>query len=316
MARILSISGGGYLGLLPAALLARMETVSGAPIGRHFDLLSGTSIGGVIALGLAADLPAAAIVTGIIKHGPAVFPAQKQGLWSLTAIMRLLRRSRHDSMGLRRAIGSMIDPAMTMRELRRDVLVPLIRLADGFPVMVGRRTHPDWRVVDVAMAAAAAPMIFPAVSIGGALHCDGAPFANSPDLLAMHEATRHLGLDEAAIRVVSLGTMTARFDLPDPDSGDMGLMGWLRNERILKTFLSTQQVMAEAIMRDWIGERYLRIDCTQGADQAVLGLDVASMEATRVLMARSRKLHAQHRGALLAILDDVPDAVMLLDNAL
>ena len=302
MFRVLAISGGGYHGLLPAALLARTEDADGPPVGRHFDLITGTSIGAIIALGLAANIPAERIVSGIIEHGRTVFPRQPQGLWSPASILRLLRKARYDGTGLRRAIESFIDPQMRMGDLDREVLIPLIRLADGHPVMIRRDLHAGLRVVDVAMAAAAAPTYFPAVRLDGVLHCDGAAFANAPDLLAMHEATNNRGLHIDEIAMLSLGTMTAHFEMPQPDSGDMGILAWLRGERILKTVVATQQVLVESIMRDWLGDGYLRVDRPPGLQQGLLGLDSATPEATRILQSAADELFEAHRGQLWTLM--------------
>jgi len=302
MFRVLAISGGGYHGLLPAALLARTEDADRPPVGRHFDLLAGTSIGAIIALGLAADIPAERIVAGIIKHGRTVFPGQLHGLWSPASMLRLLRKARYDGTGLRRAIESFIDPQMRMGDLNREVLIPLIRLADVHPVMIRRDVHAGFRVVDVAMAAAAAPTYFPAVRLDGELHCDGAAFANAPDLLAMHEATHNRGLRLDEIAMLSLGTMTAHFDIPPPDSGDMGILAWLRGERILKTVVATQQVLVESIMRDWLGDGYLRVDQPSADRQALLGLDAATPEATRILQEAAHELYEAHRDRIAALM--------------
>ena len=50
--RILSIDGGGIRGLIPAIVLAELETRVGKPTSSMFDLIVGTSTGGIIALGL------------------------------------------------------------------------------------------------------------------------------------------------------------------------------------------------------------------------------------------------------------------------
>lgn len=328
MFRILSISGGGFLGLMPAALLAGIEAgdrqTGGVPVGRHFDLIAGTSIGGLIALGLACDVPAARIVDGFVEHGPRIFPPSSSGLWSARSMFRLLRRARHDGTALRAAIESFVDPGMRMADLGREVLVPLIRISDGQPVLVMRASHPHWKVADVAMAAAAAPTYFPAVRLEGAFHCDGAPFANAPDLLALHMACREFGRQDADIGMLSLGTMTARFDLPDPPDGDLGLIGWLRGERILRTFLSTQQMMAGTIMQDRIGSRYLRIDAGSHAvpdprspeipvssrQPVGFGLDEATPAATRALLRMAEDLGHRHGDRIDLMLQDPAPAGM------
>ena len=70
---ILSLSGGGYLGLYTAGVLSDLEEQSGIPLGRRFDLLSGTSIGGVLALGLAAEVPVAKILASFECNGVRIF---------------------------------------------------------------------------------------------------------------------------------------------------------------------------------------------------------------------------------------------------
>ncbi|MCY4055826.1 MAG: patatin-like phospholipase family protein, partial [Cyanobacteria bacterium MAG CAR4_bin_6] len=52
--KILSIDGGGILGLLPCLVLAEFEKnfLGGESIGKYFDMIVGTSTGGIIALGL------------------------------------------------------------------------------------------------------------------------------------------------------------------------------------------------------------------------------------------------------------------------
>ena len=51
--RILSLAGGGYLGLYTACVLAELEARAGEPLARRFDLIAGTSVGGILAIGLA-----------------------------------------------------------------------------------------------------------------------------------------------------------------------------------------------------------------------------------------------------------------------
>lgn len=52
MKRILSIDGGGIRGIIPAVVLAEIENRTGKPVSQLFDLVAGTSTGGILALGL------------------------------------------------------------------------------------------------------------------------------------------------------------------------------------------------------------------------------------------------------------------------
>ena len=71
--KILSLDGGGIRGVFPAAFLAKIEEHVQAPIGSYFDLIAGTSTGGVIAIGLGLGVPASEILRLYEQHGPAIF---------------------------------------------------------------------------------------------------------------------------------------------------------------------------------------------------------------------------------------------------
>src|SRR6201997_4393743 len=71
---ILSLDGGGIKGTFTAAVLAEWEKHSGKVIADHFDLIAGTSTGGIIALALGLGLPAAKILEFYQKEGPKIFP--------------------------------------------------------------------------------------------------------------------------------------------------------------------------------------------------------------------------------------------------
>src|SRR5438874_12958662 len=74
--RILSIDGGGIKGLYPATVLAELERryLNGASVARYFDLVAGTSTGGIIALGLGAGLKASELADLYTRRGADVFP--------------------------------------------------------------------------------------------------------------------------------------------------------------------------------------------------------------------------------------------------
>lgn len=97
---VLALSGGGYRGLYTATVLAELETVLSGPIASHFDLICGTSAGGMLALGLAAEIPAHELKALFEEQGSRIFgrrslPRRLLGFW-LTA--------KHDSTGLREVL--------------------------------------------------------------------------------------------------------------------------------------------------------------------------------------------------------------------
>ena len=87
--RILSLAGGGYLGLFTAVVLARLEARAGEPLGRRFELIAGTSVGGILAIALAFEVPMKTLVDLFLKRGQDVFSARGlPGLHEVPVIVR------------------------------------------------------------------------------------------------------------------------------------------------------------------------------------------------------------------------------------
>src|SRR5690625_3930592 len=82
--RILSLSGGGYRGLFTARILADLEERIRAPIATRFDLIAGTSIGGILALALALEVPAKQMVALFEERGDEIFKKR----WSFLSYLR------------------------------------------------------------------------------------------------------------------------------------------------------------------------------------------------------------------------------------
>ncbi|HEY8129280.1 MAG TPA: patatin-like phospholipase family protein, partial [Hyphomicrobium sp.] len=68
--RILCLDGGGIMGTLPASFLAAIEKNLDRPIGEYFDLIAGTSTGGILAIGLGLGLSAQQLLDLYVDRGP------------------------------------------------------------------------------------------------------------------------------------------------------------------------------------------------------------------------------------------------------
>ncbi len=81
--KILSIDGGGILGILPCMVLAEVEKrfLGGEPIGQHSDMIVGTSTGGIIVLGLGQGKSAQEISKLYIERGRFIFPGNRITRW-------------------------------------------------------------------------------------------------------------------------------------------------------------------------------------------------------------------------------------------
>lgn len=284
--QILALSGGGFLGLYTACVLAELEKESGRQAFQMFDLIAGTSIGGIIALGLAAGKPAADIRDAMIKMGPDIFttkPPPQTGLGQKWALRKNATHALYDSTKLREVIEQLVGADTKIGHLRQRVVIPAVNLTKGGPQVFKTGHHEtfvrDWKmkVVDAALATSAAPTFFPLHRIGGELFADGGLYANAPDQVALHEAEHFLGWPISDVVLLSIGTTTSQFSFSNTVSNDMGWMAWMEDQRLPSVMIASQQAVVLHILRHRLGDRFLRIDRTQSAQQErSLGLDVAS----------------------------------------
>lgn len=294
--RILSLAGGGYLGLFTAVVLAELEARLGEPLGRRFDLIAGTSVGGILAVGLAFELPMQSIVDLFVRRGSQVFSPRALPSGALSRVLDLGRSvlgPKYDGEALRRALTGALG-TRTLAEARHAIVVPAVNVTRSLtkvfktPHVAASRGDEMLRAVDVAMATSAAPAYFPAVRIGDALYADGGMFAVAPDLVALHEAKHFMKVSASRVRMLSLGTATAGYQPAGGVDSDDGAVGWLSDGRLLLTLISVQQQHVQAMMEDRLGERYLRIDAPWPSASG-LGIDVATPAVARVLTRLARE---------------------------
>jgi patatin-like phospholipase/acyl hydrolase len=288
--RVLSLAGGGYLGLFTAVVLAELEARAGEPLGRSFDLIAGTSVGGILAIGLAYEIPMQAMVDLFRQKGHLVFSERALPSGTVGRMLDLSRSvlgPKYNGAALRKALEHELG-ARTLSDALHHMLVPAVNVTRSqtkifkTPHAASARGDEAVRAVDVAMATSAAPGYFPAVRIGDDLFADGGMFAVAPDLVALHEAEHFLKVSAARVRLLSIGTATSAYRPLEAVKGDDGAVGWLRDGRLLLTLVSVQQQHVQAMLEDRLRERYMRIDAPWPPD-AGLGIDVATPQAGHVL---------------------------------
>ncbi len=300
--QILSLSGGGFLGLYTAAVLAELEERSGKRLNQCFDLFAGTSIGGIIALGLAAGRSASEIRDAFVERGPKIFPhavPSTKAAW-LRRFVRNVPAPLYKATALRETVEHIVGSDTCMSDIVRPVVIPSVNLTKGGPKVFKTGHHKrfvlDWqlKVVEVALATSAAPTYFPAHRIGSELFADGGMFANSPDMIAMHEAEMFLGVRRDDIHVLSVGTTTTDFAMSNSLDPNMGVMGWMKNQRLTDVMIGSQQALTNDMMKHVLGDRYLRIDRRQADEQRrELALDAATPEAISNLLSIARNSFAE-----------------------
>lgn len=293
---ILALSGGGYRGLYTATILRRIEESFGQPLARHFDLICGTSAGGLLALGLAAEIATEELEAMFVRDGKRIFGSRSLlrrvlGKWVL---------AKHSAAGLRGVLAERLGE-MTIGDLKHRVLIPAVNYSKGSgqffktPHLPKYETDFRRRLVDVGLATAAAPTYFPLHRIDGiGAFADGGLVGNSPGFFGLHEATELLDIgDNSTVRVLSLGTMTRGATLRGSAYLDRGLFQW--GAKIFDLVISAQEAAVNDMLRHVLGNRYYRIDDPATPDQSrdIEKLDVVTAGATNVL--RERGSHAAQR---------------------
>lgn len=203
--RILAIDGGGIKGVFPAAFLASLEDALPLPIGSYFDLIVGTSTGGILALGLGAGFSAKDILRLYEAHGPAIF--RNQGVLARLSQWFV---AKHSASRLRRVLEKQFGER-TIGDSRVRLVIPSQNLETGQVYIFKTPHHPRFTadqkesMVDAAMATAAAPTYFRAHTLpDGTGTVDGGLWANNPAGVAAVEAIGVLGWTGPQTTLISL----------------------------------------------------------------------------------------------------------------
>ena len=299
--RVLSIDGGGIRGIIPAMVIAYLEKQTGKPACELFDLIVGTSTGGILALGLSLEdesarplLAAKRMVALYEHHGAEIF---EQSLW------RKLR-----------TVGGIFEEAYCHKTLE-SVLEHYFgerTLSDcGVPAMVTsydiqhRRTvfmkswhadHAGLLCSDAARATSAAPTYFEPANLQWADESrtliDGGVYMNSPAVSAYAEA-RKLFPNEP-IAVLSLGTGELTRPIPYEEARTWGSALWVMS--LLDCMFDGVSKAADHQMRSFLGEQYLRLQTP--LHYASDDMDDASRGNIRNLKQTARELIKREAHAL------------------
>src|SRR5215213_9616264 len=283
--RVLSIDGGGIRGLIPALVLAEIERRSGRRVFELFDLIAGTSTGGILACALCAPdpLPAERLVGLYEEDGPKIF---RRSLGRRVSSIEGLADEKYDSAALDVALERFLADKR-LSEAKPDLLVPAYNLGEPGPYFFktrkAREEGEDFPLSVVARATAAAPTYFEALELNGQAFVDGGVFAANPAMCAFAEVLRHQPAADIALVSLGTGQRTRRRSIDEVD--DWGLLEWARP--ILDVVFDGVSDAVDYQLRHALGEnRYwrLQVELTHASDD----LDDASE-----LNLRELRAHAQ-----------------------
>jgi hypothetical protein len=309
--RILSIDGGGIMGTFPAAFLATYEEELGQPIGRYFDLIAGTSTGGILAIGLALGIPARALLELYEQRGPDIFGQQPGQGWVRGAMRaaRHLVAPKHDADVLRAVLTDVLQERR-LGEAGTRLLVPAWE-ADRQRVYIFKTAHhsrlkSDYRrlALDAALGTAAAPSYFKRHRTEeGVGLVDGGIWANNPVALAVVEAITLLDWRPQDLQVLSLGCVNEIYALAEAP----GVGGVVFD--LARLFMDGQSHGALGMAKLLTGHEYVRTALHRVCPDAPKNLfrldDTTKIERLKGLGASSAR---EHRPRLEPVFFQTPAA--------
>jgi len=229
--KILALDGGGIKGTYTAAVLDQFQ--QNLPKKRklvdYFDLIVGTSTGGIIALGLGNKLSTEKILSIYKDSGPDIFPLANSGPLGL---VNWMFETKHDPDGLKTSLKNIFGNR-TLSECTENIAVTSFDTSNAAPVVFrsrygkGDNRYKDLEIVDIALATSAAPTYFPAASAGDTYMIDGGIWANCPALVGLTEAKKHFSQELSDVRILSVGTSTEpKFVSKSQQQG--GIVDWAK----------------------------------------------------------------------------------------
>ena len=341
--RILSIDGGGMRGVIPASVLVELERISGRPVAGLFDVIAGTSTGGMIALGVSKPgvdgkpaFSAKQVLDTYVKYGPLVFPRvdlrplRWEGVRASRPVLtqrigafaqpRRYGNARFKSAGLEALLNQLLGRTK-LADAMADVIVPSYDWKAGRAYVFRSRearegTEPNPTMALVAQATSAAPTYFAPVRIRiphrELVLIDGGVVANNPTSVAFYEAlnrARSEGREDPDLLVVSLGT--GRPPLEATTYQELWSRNWLRmGMGMLGVVFDGTSEIIDTLLSGIIGpkhpnSRYWRLDTELHG--ARLDLDDARPPQVQTLLKLAEELIARQK-------DELAEMVRLLTS--
>ena len=211
--QVLALDGGGLRGLYSASVIKSIEAQLGHSITEHFDIITGTSTGGLIALALGLKKTGKEIQRFYLENGEKIFP--RKGLFGFYRSLKWIFSSKYSNIVLKETLIKFFKNSNNeqplLKESQKRLIIPTYKAGESIPRLLktphAERYKYDWKLPmwAVGLATSAAPTYFPSFPFDGRIYLDGGLWANNPSLIGIVEA-KDLGADIINIRVLNIGT--------------------------------------------------------------------------------------------------------------
>lgn len=297
--KILSIDGGGIRGIIPLFYLVQLEEKMGKQCYEVFDVLAGTSTGGMIALALSIGVPAKDILDLYVRRGSEIFVKNK-GIVGPKYSSSARRKIFQEFFGERKLSDAKVPVLVTAFEIERN---RAMRLCSHYPDTLLLQKEYDMLMSDAALATSAAPTYFEphkvdAKEAGNDIVLnliDGGVFANNPVVKAMCYA---MALYDESFKtgvphILSLGTGYQDYHISARRARCMSRLGWAL--KLFPILLNSPSGSSDDDMDLLLGSNYDRI--TTFLDYADKDLDKAGDNIGNLLK-DAREMITEHEESL------------------
>lgn len=269
------------------------------PIYKHFNLICGTSTGGIIALALAAGIPANQIVEFYTQSGPEIFNYHKSWLRKIHWLKQLIFKSKYSNKVLHSALINVFGN-MKVEDCKTHVLIPSVNITTGIPCIFKSDHVPELKrdskrlITEIALATSAAPSFFPIVDMetqnGLEQFVDGGLVANNPGLLGIQEYLKHYHKKDGRFsnyNLMSISSLNDGIKFPQHiNNRRLPFRSW--GENLISLMIDSQSVSIHyhiEHLRSYTGGGYVRIPSVPltKEEKKHIALDLASPKALSIL---------------------------------
>jgi uncharacterized protein len=315
--KILSIDGGGIKGLYSATILKEFEEKFNCHISDYFDMICGTSTGGIIALALSLKIPAKEICDFYESKGPKILPSShKINFFGKKISRRFLKQlvfnGKYSDKPLKHALEEVFKEKI-VGDSNNLLCIPSYTITEARP-FVFKYDHPEGtldrdnkaKMVDVALATSAAPTFFPLAEIpyyNNKQFCDGGVWANNPTLVGLLEALdifvgegeNKRGEDKKykSIKILSLSSLSITGGKPTGLKRHRSFLNW--GNDLFETSMTGQSFFTDFFLKRIKSISNSSIDYVRipsviiaSEQESLVQLDVASRKALDLMIGKGK----------------------------
>ncbi|MBS1780428.1 MAG: patatin-like phospholipase family protein [Bacteroidetes bacterium] len=317
--KILSIDGGGIKGLYSSCVLQHFEENFNCLISDHFDMLCGTSTGGLIALAASLKIPMSQVTDFYRTEGPKIFPSFKKNKWFSAIfgqnvtdgdVRQIAKGGKFSDVHLRRSLTEIFGDAK-IGDSHNYLCIPSYTITEARPFIFKKDHHDLTRddkahYVDVALATSAAPTFFPMAEISYYDHkqfIDGGVWANNPALVGLLEALRYfVGTDKEfdRVKILSVSSLSITGGKPTGLKRERSFVDWRKD--LFETSMTGQSFFTDFFISQLhnmsdIPVDYCRIPSAEVSREQEdhIRLDVATPQALQLISGKGNDMGLLYR---------------------